>query len=109
MFMPVIAMLHNTKLKRWHPIVFVESPLPGPDSDDKPVRHKSKGHHTTGFATRQEALDCIKNDLGPKIKTNAIGEVRECVEKDFAWDGEDTPAMTVFFGEQDGKTVPMIG
>jgi len=108
-FAPVIAMLHNTKLKRWHPIVFVESPLPGPPSADKPVRHKSKGHHTTGFATRQEALDHIKNDLGQKIKEIAIGDVREALDKDFAWDGEDIPAMTIFFGERDGKTVPLMG
>lgn len=109
MFNPVIAMLHNTKLKLWHPIIFVESPLPGPESEAKPVRHKSKGHHTTGFATRQEALDDIKNSLGPRVKANAIGDVRECLEKDFVWDGEGIPAMTVFFGEVDGKTVPLIG
>lgn len=106
MFNPIVAMLHNTKLNRWHPIVFLEAPLPGPPSDDKPVRHRSKGHHTTGFATRQEALDWIKNDL--KMKDD-VGPAKEALDKDFAWDGEDMPAMTVYFGEQDGKIVPLLG
>lgn len=105
MFNPIIALLHNTKLSRWHPIVFVESHLPGPPSDDKPVRHKSKGHHTAGFATRQEALDWIRNDL--KMK-DSVGPVKEALDKDFAWDGDDVPVMTVYFGEREGKIVPMI-
>ena len=42
----VIATLHNDKTDRWHPIFFVESPLPG---DCLAVRYKSKGHHTDGF------------------------------------------------------------
>lgn len=109
MLYPVIAMLHNKKLDRWHPIIFVESPLPGPYSEDKPVRHKSQGHHTEGFATKQEAIKHIKKDLGPLVEAKAIGEVRNCLDKAFAWDGEGTPVMMVFFGEREGKTVPLIG
>jgi hypothetical protein len=63
---PIIAMLHNEKTDRWHPIVFVEAPLPGPNP---PVtRHRSKMHHTTGFETRAEAEANARDDLGPKIR-----------------------------------------
>lgn len=109
MLSPIIAMIHNTKLSRWHPVIFVEKPLPGPYEENKPVRHKSAGHHTTGFATRQEALDYIAKELRPMTESRAIGEVKESLDKDFAWNGEDVPVMTIFFGEVGGKVVPMIG
>jgi hypothetical protein len=53
---PILAMLFNAKENRWHPILFLESPLPGPPDAAKPVRHKSKFHHTTGFPIRVGAI-----------------------------------------------------
>ncbi len=94
MFNPIIAILHNTALNRWHPIVFDERPLPGPDSPDKPVRHKSQGHHTEGFETREAALESINGPLKEHIPN-----AKCALEKDFEWDGQDTPAMVVFFVE----------
>lgn len=98
MFNPVIAMLHNTKDQRWHPVVFVESPLPGPPSDDKPVRHKSKMHHTTGFPTREEAVVNVRESLAAQVREHAIGDVRFHLDGDIEWDGEGIPAMVDFFG-----------
>ena len=109
MFSPIIAMIHNTKLNRWHPVIFVEKPLPGPSGPDTPIRHKSSGHHTAGFSTREEALAHIKSELRPKVEERAIGAVRECLGKDFAWDGEDIPAMVIYFTEQAGECVPALG
>ena len=106
-FNPIIANLHNTKTNRFHPIIFVESPLPGPPSDDKPVRHKSKGHHTQGFDSRDAALSECRN-IVDQIKEHAIGPPQLCIEKDFPWDGEDIPAMTVFFGTTESGVVPML-
>jgi hypothetical protein len=96
MFNPIVGMLHNTKLERWHPIVFQESPLPGGTG---PVRHKSSGHHTAGFDTREAAITHA-NELIEKLKATPA------IEKDFAWDGEDIPAMVTFFIVRDGKAVP---
>jgi hypothetical protein len=106
---PVIAMLHNLKDNRYHPILFLESPLPGPPSPDTPVRHKSTGHHTTGFATREEALTYVRGEFLEIVKTKFIGEPRLCLQKDFPWDGDETPAMVVFFSEaENNETVPLL-
>lgn len=102
---PIIAMLHNTENDRWHPVVFEEKPLPG-NNPDAPVRHKSKMHHTEGFATRDEALvNC--DELAGHLKNHAIGEIKVSVEKAFPWDGEDIPAIVVFFSD-DEVPVPLI-
>lgn len=98
MFNPIVANLHNTKTNRYHPILFDERPLPGGGG---PTRHKSRGHHTAGFDTREEAIaECEKMVANPQIGG------RLCVDKDFAWDGEDVPAMVVFFSEAGGRLQP---
>lgn len=91
LFNPAFAMLFNVKDKRWHPILFTESPLPGPPEEGKPIRLKSHGHHTTGFETRELALAGIKEASG-KLDVQPIVDVRE----DIPWNGEDTPAMVAF-------------
>lgn len=96
LFSPVVAMLHNQKLNRWHPILYVESPLPGPPTPEKPIRHKSKGHHTTGFETREAALTSAR-ELAMRAKEHSIGNVRLAVEEDLPWDGNGIPADTAFF------------
>lgn len=89
---PIIAMLHNKVADRWHPIVFVENPLPGPPEAGKPVRHKSKMHHTTGFATQAEAEANAREDLAPRIEGAKLA-----LETVLDWDGQDIPAMVRFF------------
>ncbi len=98
---PIVAMLHNTKLKRWHPVVYLESPLPGKgfeaDGDASLVRHKSKMHHTTGLETREAAL------------VNALELLKKCegtktsLDEDIPWDGEDVPAGVAFFEQVTGE------
>ena len=101
---PIIAMLHNTKEDRWHPIIFLESPLPGPPDAAQPVRHKSKNHHTAGFATRAEALSSLTGPEGLVARIGAMfGKPETCLEEDIPWDGEGIPAMVAFFVEVDGK------
>jgi hypothetical protein len=91
---PIFGMLHNTKDKRWHPILFVESPLPGPPEPGKPVRLRSKGHHTVGFATREEALASIV-EKAPQVEPPAASDT----EKDIEWDGDGVPALVAFLSE----------
>lgn len=98
---PIVGMLHNTKANRFHPILFCEDPLPGPPSQDKPCRHKSKMHHTSGFDTREAALVNAK-ELTERTRA------RECLAADFPWDGEDIPAMTVYFAEKGGQLEPVL-
>ena len=90
---PILAIIHNVATDRFHPVVFEENPLPGPPSPDKPVRHKTKMHHTGGFDTREEALASIENDLKARLECSNVR-----TETDFEWDGEGIPAMVHFFG-----------
>ena len=89
---PVVAYLHNTKLNTWHPIVFQEHPVPG--NPKGVVRHRSVGHHTDGFATRELAEASVATDLMPEI-----AGLKTAKDPVITWDGEDTPAMQVFFPE----------
>ena len=106
MFNPIIALLHNTKLNRWHPILFQESPLPGPPSPDKPVRHKSVGHHTSGFETKDEAV-AEASKMVDQLAPSAIGRVQLALTPQIPWDGEGIPASVIFFvADGSGNLVP---
>lgn len=102
---PIIGMIHNTTAETWHPVVFVESPLPGPPSPDKPIRHKSKGHHTTGFKTRDEAV-AEATAMKARMTGDSIGEPRLVLDRDFPWDGNGIPAMVEYFIEVNGVLSP---
>lgn len=101
---PIFAMLQNTKTDRYHPILFAESPMAGPEYEGKPVRHRSKGHHTDGFSTRDEALQSIEDTI------EKMGQpCGKSLRKEFPWDGEDIPAMVVFFGATaSGEYAPVL-
>lgn len=91
--MKIIANLHNMKTDRFHPILFGGYPLA---RNEGPGRFKSIAHHTIGFDTREESIaECRRMSEDPKCGGTL------CVDKDFAWDGEVTPAMVVFFIETD--------
>ena len=93
---PIIAMLLNTTTNRFHPILFQERPLPSSyeENSDSPVRHKSKGHHSTGFDTRVEAIsEC--NRMAEQLKED---NPRFFLDTDFNWDeDEGIPARVEFF------------
>lgn len=100
-FNPIIALLYNAKLNRWHPILYYESPLPG--NPENLVRHKSKGHHTEGFATRDEAVASAKQ-LAEQLAKEECCDVpaKFALEEDMPWDGEGIPASVAFFIDQGG-------
>lgn len=101
---PIVAILHNLKTDRYHPILFDEHPYPGPYSDDKPRRHKSSGHHTRGYDTREAAVEGAKGpEMGARMKEVFGIEPRYSFARDIAWDGDAMPAMTMHFIEQDGE------
>lgn len=80
-------MLQNTVSGRWHPILFRPAPLPGgKDSDLAAQRYRSLGHHTEGFATKEEAMAHI--EASDKMEWRGLI---------WEWDGEGTPAMTEWF------------
>lgn len=96
---PIIGMLHNQALNRWHPILFYEAPFPGPAESGKPVRMRSKGHHTEGYATREAAV-AGANELAEKV-----AGARLAIEQDIEWAGDGVPALNLLCAESDGKVV----
>ena len=93
MINPFIAIIHNLKENRWHPVIFDERPLPSGAA----MRHKSLGHHAEGFASREEALININDDISPKIREHYGFAPTLAMDDDFPWDGEGVPAIVTFF------------
>lgn len=79
--------LKNIKTNRWHPILFRPGPLPG-DSSMVEARWKSKGHHTIGFDTLEQAKAHVAENPDNMIDIDAHWE----------WDAEKEPipAMVIF-------------
>jgi len=79
--------LHDVETGRFHPAFFEEHPMPGPvlpSEDVEVVRLKSNMHHTEGFATKDEAVANMKDDLAKKIQLQPLN----IVEKPIEWDGQ---------------------
>jgi hypothetical protein len=55
--MKVDAVGLMTDGRKWYPIIFKVSPLPG--GVTTPMRLKSMGHHTQGFADKESAQESI--------------------------------------------------
>lgn len=85
----LIMLLFNTAANTWHPIFYFESPLPS----ESVTRYKSKGHHTTGFATKEGALKDIELSLVSQIKSMGYTLTQE-TESFIQWDGTGVPADT---------------
>lgn len=91
----LIMMLFNTAKKTWHPIFYYESPLPGPLEEATLARYKSKGHHTTGFENREDALkscDELRQKLISEYGSHVVTELGD--DQILEWDGEGVPADT---------------
>ncbi|UPT99356.1 hypothetical protein J4G48_0015435 [Bradyrhizobium barranii subsp. apii] len=85
------GILHNAATGRFHPIVFRLAPMPGgADSALSAQRYKSKGHHTEGFATLDEAKAWIGTEPAPGFTMVPTGE-------EWEWDGTDVPALVQFY------------
>ncbi len=84
------GVLRNTATGRFHPIVFYASPKPS-EAGESIVRHRSKQHHTAGFATMDEAVEWIVAQ--PTWRPTGLVWV---------WDGEGVPAITHWFALAEG-------
>lgn len=80
------GVLKNTATNRFHPIVFRSEPAPSSSPEDDSQRYKSRGHHTKGFDTLDEATACIDEAEG----WHNTGLQWE-------WGGKDIPAITCWF------------
>ncbi len=81
-----VGMLRNLATGRFHPIVFRPAPAPSEDIGAKVSRYRSRGHHTEGFATHEEAL--------ASIRAVASWSWRGV---EWEWDGTDIPTITTWF------------
>jgi hypothetical protein len=91
----LIMMLFNTAKQTFHPILYLENPLPG-GSDNNIVRLKSKLHHTSGFTSKEDAVNSINNELTPKVKEafSLYSDLTIDTENIIEWNGEGIPADT---------------
>jgi hypothetical protein len=90
------GLLLNTATGRYHPITFRYAPMPGGDPE-KVGRYKSAGHHTAGFALKEEALAFV-----------AAHPAMRLVENEWEWDGMDIPAMVWWFAEGEYEAKDLI-
>ncbi len=91
----LVKMLHNTQTNRFHPIYYYDSPFPGGfedgDINNTIIRYKSKGHHTSGYPTRDEAISSA-NFLVEQLKgLNDIVAVELDEIDDIIWNDEEIP------------------
>jgi len=91
----LMKMLVDTSTGKFHPIMYLESPLPGGDEANKTlVRYKSKGHYTIGFSDRDEA---VQSAMGNQAKLESMGyRFNHELENDMPWDGSGIPADICF-------------
>jgi len=100
----VIAILENKKNGKFHPIIYHEKPFPGPYDENKPIRLKSKGHHTKGFKTRKDALKDIAENKKEWADVLLFGgSFKLELENDIIWTGEGIPADIILRTTEDFK------
>ncbi len=92
----LVMMLFNIAKQTFHPIFYLENPFPG--NPDSLTRYKSKMHHTTGFATRDEAIKSINEELLPKVKSTfpLYNDIVLELKSELQWDGIELPADIQF-------------
>ncbi|MCP4528513.1 MAG: hypothetical protein GY833_21755 [Aestuariibacter sp.] len=95
---PVILMLKNAMTNKYHPTFYWECPPPSGQLGDG-LRWKSKGHHTTGFASRENAVASAMALVEANHAKLEVGSVYYELgqENDIEWSGGNVPAdVTVF-------------
>lgn len=99
---PVVLMLQNKATQRFHPILFWESPMPS-QTLGSALRWKSKGHHTTGFNQRSDAVNAMMLLVEQSHGMNKVGSVYylDDQKQDGHWSGDDTPTSVMFFNLAD--------
>lgn len=95
LFNPLAGMIRDSHTGRFHPVILKESPLPGPPSDDKPVRFKSHGHHTTGFESRDDAIASIVNEMAQQLPGLRYLTDLGDSDKDMKWDSSKEGLPTI--------------
>lgn len=85
-------MLKNLATGRWHPIMYVEKSFPSSLNEPQPmIRFKSKGHHTTGFENRDEAVASLDDLKKRMIESLFLSKVTIDITDDIGWEGNDLP------------------
>ena len=88
----LVKIVVDLEKERFHPMVYVESPLLG--NDNTVTRFKSKMHHTGGFDTLEEANDNAINDLKGKLEGQGWIVTLE-LEGLVPWDGQGVPTDVI--------------
>lgn len=90
----LVMMLKNTSTNTYHPIMYLEAPFCGGDESEgnqKLIRYKSKGHRTTGFTDKQDAIKSIETEIESILKEMGYSLNKE-LDGELEWDGDGIPA-----------------
>jgi hypothetical protein len=97
----LITVVRNRRTGRYHPFLWVESPLPSDDHTPRTVvRYKCKMHHTTGFETFEDAKFSATEDLPGQVVLayGRSARLEVDVASEDEWGPDETPARVIFGG-----------
>lgn len=104
-----LGMVRNTATGRFHPMFYRDAPFPGgvdSDLNRNVARFKSGGHHTNGFATREEA-----DSANEESRERLIEAGEKCwpgLISDWEWDGQGCPSDIRLVNTADGVVLPSL-
>jgi len=103
---PIVGILRNVSLNRWHPAHFESDPLEDERKIENVSHYRSKGLSTEGYPSREE---CIKGarELASWISKHAACPVLLSIERDITWDGEDFPSIGIYFLIKTTTAIPV--
>lgn len=104
---PVVGILRNIGLNRWHPALFEPEPVEGDRKIENVSRYRSRGYLTEGYPSRQECIEGAR-ELASSIRKHATCPVLLSLERDITWDGEDFPSMGVYFLIKGSTAIPVF-
>jgi hypothetical protein len=83
---PVLSLLYDPAMNRWHPVVFDSRPVTHPGHRIN-RRLSSVAHHSAGFGSRAEAMEAARHIAETLVNTGCSAAC-EIQDRDTAWRGE---------------------
>lgn len=96
----IVVNLHNIPKNTYHPALYYEV------GDEHPNCYLYAGRHENGFTTRDESIAECHRTLN--TIQQEYGQCELCINKDFAWDGEELITHKLNFNNINGILQPSM-
>ena len=103
---PVVGIVRNVSLNRWHPVYFEPDPLEDERKIENVSHYRSKGLLTEGYPSREERIKGAR-ELASWISKRTACPVLLSLERDITWDGEDFPSIGIYFLIKAATAIPV--